>query len=303
MARPEMNRLAEMEIFVRTVETGGFSHAARAGQLTPSAVSKAIARLEKRLGIRLFNRSTRALHLTAEGAAFHERCLRILAEIAAAEQEAAGAGMPRGRLRVTCNVAVGLFVLLPRLPAFREDFPEVQVDVALRDDAPDLSEERADIAVRLGAPAPSRPGTRKLGETGMRLVAAPEYIKSHGLPKTPRALHAHRRLGFAPARMAAGWPFRDAKGHITTQQPDGGLMASDGESLRVLACSGAGIARLPAFHVAADIEAGRLLTLLDDFNPGDTETIHAACLGPAGQVSPRARAFLDFLAAGAPIRA
>ena len=129
MARIDINRSGEMEVFVRVVERGSFSAAARALGMTPSAVSKLVARLEARLGARLVNRSTRRLQLTPEGAAFYENGLRILADIDEAEREAAAGAMPRGRLRVNCNVPFGQHYLLPLLPRFLERYPEIVVDV------------------------------------------------------------------------------------------------------------------------------------------------------------------------------
>ncbi len=142
------NRLAEMEIFVQVVEYGGFSTAAREERMTPSAVSKLIGRMESRLGVRLFNRSTRKLQLTPEGLAFYERSIRILSDMEVAEHEASAAALPRGRLRVNCNLPFGMHFLLPVLPEFLGRHPDVTIDIALTDAVIDLIEERTDIAIR-----------------------------------------------------------------------------------------------------------------------------------------------------------
>ncbi|HZH02700.1 MAG TPA: LysR family transcriptional regulator, partial [Myxococcaceae bacterium] len=170
MARPEFNRSAEMEVFVRVVERAGFSAAARSLRMTPSAVSKLIARLEARLGARMIIRSTRGLQLTPEGCNFYRRCVRLLADMEEAEHEAASGASPRGRLRINVNVPFGLHCLLPSLPEFLARHPEITVDVTLTDQVIDLLHERADIAVRVGPLAPSGLAARKLGTSRMAVV-------------------------------------------------------------------------------------------------------------------------------------
>ncbi|WP_292015777.1 LysR family transcriptional regulator, partial [Mesorhizobium sp.] len=140
MARPEINRSGEIEVFVRVVEAGSFSAAARTLRMTPSAVSKLIARLEARLGARLVSRSTRRLQLTPEGVAFHDSGVRILADMAAAEREAAAGAAPRGLLRINSYVPFGQHRLIPLLPRFLEHYPEISVDVVLTDHVIDLME-------------------------------------------------------------------------------------------------------------------------------------------------------------------
>src|SRR5882762_7436059 len=161
----DVNRLRETEVFVRVVGLGGFSTAARALRMTPSAVSKLIARLEDRLGTRLITRSTRKLQLTPEGAAFYERAVRILDDMDAAEREAAAGAMPRGRLRGNTNVAFAMHCLLPRMPDFLARHPDITIDISLSDRVVDLLEERADVAIRVGPLRESRLVARKLGDS------------------------------------------------------------------------------------------------------------------------------------------
>src|ERR1700740_3725336 len=156
MSRMDVNRSGEMEVVVRVVDLGGFSAAARTCRMTPSAVSKLLARLESRLGVRLINRSTRKLQLTPEGSAYYERAIRILDDINTAEREATTGATPRGRLRVNTSVPFGLHRLLPLLPGFTKRYPGVSVDVSLTDTVVDLMEERADIAIRVGPLRESR---------------------------------------------------------------------------------------------------------------------------------------------------
>ncbi|ESY64491.1 LysR family transcriptional regulator [Mesorhizobium sp. M0051] len=295
MARPDINRSGEIEVFVRVVEDGSFSSAARALRMTPSAVSKLIARLEARLGARLVSRSTRKLQLTPEGTAFYESGLRILADMAAAEQEAAAGAAPRGRLRVNTYVPFGVHRLIPLLPRFLERYPEISVDLVLSDSVIDLMAERADVAIRAGPLSESRLMARKLGQSPVVVVAAPSYVETHGTLLTPTDLDRHNRMGFGFVRHLDGWPFLDAAGNSIMVPIIGNTLVSDGEAMRLMALAGAGIARLARWHVAADIAAGRLVPLLEDFNPGDEEATHAVYVGQGRHLPARVRAFLDFL--------
>ncbi|ESW82007.1 MULTISPECIES: LysR family transcriptional regulator [unclassified Mesorhizobium] len=295
MARPDINRSGEIEVFVRVVEAGSFSAAARALRMTPSAVSKLIARLEARLGARLVSRSTRKLQLTPEGAAFFDSGVRVLADMAAAEREAAAGAAPRGRLRINSYVPFGQHRLIPLLPRFLERYPEISVDLVLTDDVIDLMEERADVAIRAGPLGESRLVARKLGQSRVVVVAAPSYLEARGTPKTPADLDRHNRMGFRFVRHLEGWPFIDAAGKPITLSIIGNTLVSDGEAMRLMALSGAGLARLARWHVEADIAAGRLLPLLEEFNPGDEELTHAVYVGQGKHLPARVRAFLDFL--------
>jgi len=297
MKRTDTNRSGEMEVFARVVELGGFSLAAMSLGMTPSAVSKLITRLEGRLGARLVNRSTRRLQLTPEGEAFYQRSISILADIAEAEREAAAGAEPRGRLRVSTNVPFGQHYLLPLVPRFVARYPQVTLDLTLTEQVIDLMQERADVAIRVGPLRASRLVARKLAESRVAVVASPDYIARHGAPQRVADLERHNRIGFNFPRIEKGWPFQD--GGAVTVPPSGNVVVGDGESARLLALAGVGLARLALFHVGADIAAGRLVTLLDDFNPGDTQDIHAVFLGQGGPLPARVRAFIDFLAAEA----
>lgn len=296
MSRLDVNRSGEIEVFVRVVDLGGFSAAARSFNMTPSAVSKLVSRLESRLGVRLITRSTRKIELTAEGALFHERGRRILEELATAEREAAAGAEPQGRLKVNSNVPFGLHYLLPLLPGFLARYPQIKVDVALTDRVVDLIEERADIAIRTGPLRESSLVARKLGDSRMMIVAAPDYLRRQGEPKTPADLEGHNQLGFCFTRHIDGWPFADGSGGNTTMALTGNALVSDGEALRQLALAGLGLARLSSFHVTRDIEAGRLVPVLEKYNPGDIETIYAVHVGQGGHLPARVRALLDYLA-------
>ncbi len=296
MAGTDINRSGELEVFVRVIETGGFSAAARSLELSPSAVSKLVSRLEQRLGTRLLQRSTRQLQLTPEGCAFYERGLRVLADLDEAERCASAHAEPRGRLRVNANVPFGHHFLLPLLPGFLAAHPQVGVDVVLTDEVIDLLEQRTDVAVRAGPLKSSSLVARRLGATRMMIVAAPAYVARHGMPQSADALQAHNRLDIAHPRAQSGWPLV-VDGERQVVQTGGSARASDGEALRRLVLGGVGLARLAAFQVQTDVAAGRLLPVLETANPGDLEEVHAVFQGQGGYLPLRVRALLDYLTA------
>jgi DNA-binding transcriptional LysR family regulator len=295
MARQEVNRSAELEVFVRVVDAGNFSAAARALGMTPSAVSKLVARLEERLGARLLLRSSRQLRLTAEGCALYERGVRILADLDDAECSASVRSAPKGRLRVNVNVPFGQHFLIPLVPAFHKHYPLVQLDIVLTDEVMDLYEHRTDVAVRAGPMQDSGLIARCLGSTGKVIVGAPQYFEQRGAVHHPDDLAGHTLLDVNYRRAVSGWPLRD--GHQETViYPGGDLRVSNGEALRQLVLSGAGLARLSGFQVEDDIRNRRLLPILEAWNPGDQETFYAVFVGQGEFIPQRIRVFLDFLA-------
>lgn len=294
MRRLDINRAAEMEVFVRVVDLGGFSAAARACRLTPSAVSKLLSRLEARLGTRLVNRSTRRLQLTPEGSAFYERSIRILADMEEAERYASAGDEPSGTIRINTSASFGNHVLAPLVPAFLARHPAISLDISHTDRVVDLMEERADIAIRAGPMKSSQLVARKLGQTGMMIVAAPAYVAAHGAPTSPEELSVHRTIGLSYQRAMQGWPLMH-DGERVVFALENAILAADGEAIRRLALCGAGIARLAVFTIRGDLAEGRLLPVLEDCNPGDTEEFHALYLGQGGPLPARIRAMLDFL--------
>jgi DNA-binding transcriptional LysR family regulator len=294
MPRIDVNRSGEMEVFVQVVERGGFSAAARTLLMTPSAVSKLVGRLEARLGIQLVQRSTRKLQLTAEGQQFYERCVRVLADIDEAERSASADVAPRGRVTINTSVSFGTHVLIPLVPRLIEQHPQLALDIALTDRVVDLMDERADIAVRWGPLPSSDLVARRLGETALAIVASPEYLARAGTPRKPEDLESHRRLDFSYRRRVPDWPLL-VNGNLIDVPVGGRVRASDGETLRQLAVAGAGLARLSTYHIQADLDAGRLVPVLEKYNPRDIEPIHAVYLGKVERLPSRVRAVLDFL--------
>jgi len=202
--------------------------------------------------------------------------------------------VPRGRLCVNANVPFGEHFLLPLVPEFLARYPELTLDIVLTDEVIDILGQRTDVAVRAGPLKSSNLLARKLGETRMVIVGAPAYLARHGMPARPSDLEQHNRLGFNYARAMEGWPLLQ-QGRIISFAPQGNTQVSNGGALRHLVLAGLGLARLAAFHVQDDIAAGRLVPVLEEFNPGDTEEVHAVFLGQGGYMPSRVRAWLDFL--------
>ncbi len=294
MPRDSIDRSGDMEVFSAVVASGSLSAAARALGLTPSAVSRVVARLEARLGVRLVVRTTRALALTPEGEAYHRSAQRILRDLDEAEREVAEQAAPRGRLRVSAALAHGRLYVVPLLGEFLERYPGITVDISLTDTIIDLVEERADVAIRFGPLPDSALVARRLGESGRSIIASPAYLARHGTPRIPEDLLNHNCMGFNFRRAEPLWPFRRDGRDYTLDLP-GNIEANNGETLVQLAREGVGIARVGTFHVAEDIVSGRLVSLLDEFNPGDREAIHALFVGGATMPA-RVRVFIDYLA-------
>ncbi|SHO67278.1 transcriptional regulator, LysR family [Pseudoxanthobacter soli DSM 19599] len=287
------NRAGEMSVFVRVVEAGSFSDAARQLHMTPSTVSKLVARIEQRLGTRLIDRSTRRLSLTEAGRLYYERSSQFLVQLDEIEGLLArDAHAASGTVRVNASVAFGGRLIEPLLPAFWRDYPGIVVDLSLSDEIADLYLDRTDVAFRIGALTDSTLTARKIGTACRKIVAAPDYLARHGTPANLDDLVRHNCLSFNFRRAAPVWPVSQG-GRIADRMAHGTLLANNGETVRRLALAGAGIARLADFHVAQDIANGRLVEILAD-RGRDTEDIHALHLGGA-HVPQRIRLFLDFM--------
>ncbi|KQM81768.1 LysR family transcriptional regulator [Sphingomonas sp. Leaf23] len=287
------NRLGEMMIFLAVAEHGSFVAAARALRLTPSAVSRSMARLEQRLGVQLASRTTRALALTAEGRAYRERVEGLVAEIDSVERSFDVDRSPRGLLRVNASVPFGTHCLLPILPTYLRANPAVTVDLTMTDALVGLVEEQADVAIRVGPLRDTDLRARKLGRSTMAVVASPAYLKERGEPTHPHDLEHHDCLRFNFRRSVDSWPFR-IDGRTVQRTPTGPFLGSSGEAVRLMTLAGGGIARLGRFHIAEDLASGRLVEILPAFNPGDGEDIHALFV-PHDRLAVRVRSFVDFL--------
>ncbi|MCS3418659.1 LysR family transcriptional regulator [Pseudomonas yamanorum] len=286
-------RSGEMEVFARVAEQGSLSGAARVLGLTPSSISRIITRTERRIGTRLLLRTTRAITLTAEGEAYLRGARRILADMAEVEDAITDQGAPRGRLRVSAALAHGRLLIVPLIAAFSARYPAIVVDLRLGDEVVDILGGQADVAIRFGPLADSPLTARHIGSTGQVIVASPDYLARHGTPRVPQDLLNHNCLRFNFRRATPDWPFR-LDGRDFSLKVAGTIEGNSGEALSQFARLGAGIARIGAFSVADDLEHGHLVPLLEAYNPGDAEPIHAVFVGGASMPA-RVRAFIDFL--------
>lgn len=284
----------EMAAFVEVARQGSLSGAARTLGLTPSAISRIVGRIEARLGVRLLVRTTRSLRLTAEGENYARAARRILADIAETESAIADQASPRGRVRISMASAHGRMSVLPLLGEFTTRYPGITLDIDLSDEVADIIGGHADVAVRFGPLADSPLTARRLGETGRTVVASPAYLARHGTPRTPADLADHNCLDFSFRRIEPGWPFRE-NGRDTILPVSGNMTANNGETLVQLALDGLGITRVGNFHIEDELANGRLVALLEDFNPHDREAIHAVFIGGANMPA-RVRVLVDFLA-------
>ena len=259
-----MDSLGSISVFVQVAETRSFTQAGRVLGVSSSAVGKTIARMEQRLGVRLFHRSTRSITLTAEGALFLERSRRILAEVEAAEQELTeAAATPRGKLRVSLPQVRGL--LMPVLSEFMRAYPEIELDVDFSDRMVDVIEEGFDAVIRTGKPEDSRLMARHLGHYQLVLVGTPGYFDQYGTPRQPQDLnhHACLRHKFCATGKLEPWPLRHVPG---AAEPNlrAPLVSTTIESLNHVVHEGLGIACLPDYMVNEAVKQGRLRRVLDD---------------------------------------
>ncbi|MDR3466115.1 MAG: LysR family transcriptional regulator [Xanthobacteraceae bacterium] len=289
-----MDSLTGLLAFVRTAETLSFVAAGRLLGISASAVGKNVARLEQAVGVRLFQRSTRRVNLTAEGVLFYERCRRILDDLAEAEAMLSHAAQtPRGKLRVSLPT-IGYRFLLPVLPEFAALYPAIELDLDFNDRIVDVIDEGLDVVIRSGDLADSRLMSRRLGEFRFVLCAAPGYLGQAGAPTTVADLARHRciRFRFPTSGKLQDWSMRgdaDAAARLSTV-----LTCNNMEALLTAAIDGFGIAYMPDFLARQAIATGALRTMLDDelVNPGQFWL-----LWPSGRhLSPKVRVFVDFMA-------
>lgn len=288
-----MDQLAEMRVFVRVIERGTFAGAAADLDLTPSAVSKLIGRLEARLGVRLLNRTTRKLSLTAEGETYFHSGRQLVESVDSLEQEvAASAGRPRGLLRIHTQVSFGVQHLAPALIEFQKRYPDVRIAMSLTDRVVDLHAEQIDVAIRVGPLRDSTLMSRRITEIERVICASPQYLEEFGVPEGPAELARHRCIVFSAGR--ARWPFRTANGDIKPVEISPTFASDSLDCIQQLALRGAGIARLVDFMVSEPIRAGKLVPLLvDQHDPQRTPAF--AVFPPGTQKAPKVRVFLDFL--------
>jgi DNA-binding transcriptional LysR family regulator len=289
-----IDHASEMAAFVRVVDSKGFSAAASGLGLTPSAVSKLVTRLETRLGVRLLQRTTRALRLTEEGEVFYAAAQRIVGEIEMLETEMAGhSGTPQGLLRVTTALAFAAHQLAPVLSEFLTRHPLVQLDLLPTDRVVDLVEEGVDIAIRIGRLADTSFMARKIGEDRRLICAAPSYLARHGTPRRPEELARHNCIVSRERPHLNRWPFK-LDGQLTEIEVAGRVAINEGEMQMQLALQGIGIARLTRLTLARAIRDGALVPLLGDFSADEPVGIHAV-YPHRRHLAAKVPAFVNFL--------
>ncbi len=288
-----MENLEAMAIFARVVEDKSFSAAARRLNLSKSLVSKHITQLERSIGARLLNRTTRALSLTDAGAAFYEHCARIVEELEEAKLAVSRLhSEPRGLLRISSSVAFGRLHIAPALAGFLEAYPEVKIDMVTTDRFVDLAEEGFDVVVRIvGEPAPNAVA-RELAPVHRRMCATPEYFSRHGVPETLQDLEHHNCLIYTSVNPQGSWRLRGPDGDISVRVP-GNLRLNDDDALAAAVLCGLGIALLPTFIVGNALQSGRLQSVLSEYIPLERH-VYAVYL-PTRHLSAKVRCFIDFL--------
>lgn len=284
-----------MEVFARVAEANSFSGAAKRLGLSKSAVSKQVARLERTLGAKLLNRTTRRLSLTEVGQAFYEHCARVVAEAEAAELAVSRLrAEPRGVLRVTAPAAFGHLHVAPAIPDFLARYPELSVQLVMNDRMVDLVEEGYDVAIRMTSDPAPNVVARRLAPVRWAVCASPQYLARHREPQTPGELAQHNCLFYSFLESSSDWRFRSDRGDLTVQVA-GNFTVNNSEALREAVLRGLGIALLPTFTVGRDIQEGSLNALLPGYTPYGTfgVDVYAVYL-PTRYLSPKVRAFIDF---------
>ena len=290
-----VDQLFAMTVFARVAERGSFAHAADELDISRAAASSHVAALEKHLGVRLLNRTTRRVSLTTEGADYLRRCRRILDEVQDAEETLRGSrSKPQGLLRVDVPVAFGRYLLLPALPEFARRYPAIELDVRFNDRVVDLVAERVDVALRVGALQQSGLVARRISQVNVVTCASATYLADRGEPRTPDDLHEHRLLGLTPAGGGSPeWSFpapytpKRLKLHFAMQ-------FNAGEAPVLAAAAGLGITRTADLLVAEYLARGELKLILNDFvSPGPPVSL---VYPSSGHQSPKVRVFSDFAA-------
>jgi DNA-binding transcriptional LysR family regulator len=290
-----MDRLTEMEAFATVVDQGGFTDAARKMGISKSAVSKHVSALEARLGARLLNRTTRRVSPTEIGLVYYDRARRVLNDAGEADSiVTAMQSAPSGVLRMAVATDFGVGLLSPILDEFLSDYPEISVNMVLKNRYVELISEGFDMAIRVGEMEDSSLRARKITDTTQRLIASPRYFQQHGRPTRIDDLNDHRLLHYSNQASANVWKITAPSGEVRQVRGNGWLTVNDGQSLLNAAAKGLGIAYLPSFLYADAMRQG----LVEEAIPGlPTECLGIYAVYPPGRFTqPKVRAFIDFLA-------
>lgn len=290
-----MDKFGEMTVFLCVVEEGSFSGAGRRLLLSPSAVSKLIARLEARLHVQLFERIAGTIRLTQEGQNFRLASLRVVDAMAEAENVARLADAEvSGVLHIHAPLTTAKYLLAPLLPKLLEKHPALRLEFIIGTERGDFVRQGIDVAIHSGRPTELSLVGRPLMPRPWIIAAAPSYLEKHGTPQTPDELLQHRCLNFTIRTQWNAWTFRESDGALKTIDIPNQVGANQGELLRTLAIVGMGVVRLAEFNIAKDIHAGTLVPLLAAYREKTDDMLYV--LYPKGKtLAPRVRAFLRFL--------
>ena len=281
-------------MFVRVVETGSFSKAAREFSTTQPTVSKQIAATEERLNVRLLNRNTRGVSLTESGALYYEKCKIIVRETEEADNIVRlRQSQAQGMLRIGTSVAFGRRVIVPLALDFMKRHPQVQLDLSFEDRYTDLVSQGLDVAVRMGKLADSSLGSRYLGVNPWVMVAAPRYLKKYGTPKKPRDLSGHAALIYSSVLGDDVWRLISPKGEAVTVPVAGRLRSNNLSAVLAAARNGLGIAAMPRYVAADSLASEQVLEVLADHSLPEQE-IHAVFPSPK-LVPGKVQAFVAYL--------
>lgn len=293
-------RISGISNFVNVVEAGSFALAASRLRVTRSAVGKAIARLEQRLGVRLFHRTTRRQSLTDDGQAYYERCVRALAELDAAEAAFEnGRREPRGRLRVSAPVLFGRYCVAPLLVELASAHPQLELELSFSDRVVDLAEEGFDLGIRIGKlPDSATLVARQLGLQRMGICASPAYLAGHSYPRSIEDLAAHTGIVYGRGGQAMPWRIADDAGRVHETRIRSSLRFDDLQAIADAAVSGAGLAWLPCWLLAGHLQAGELVLVMNSERVLATE-VHAVW-PVAPQLPSKTRMAIDALVAEVP---
>ena len=291
-----MQNLTDIAIFVKVVELSSFTAAADALEMSQPVVSKAVTRLEEKLGARLLNRTTRRLSLTEAGSELYRRSGRALREIENAELEIARFQTePRGTLRVSAPMSFSILQLGPAIQPFMERYPGVTVELHMDDRQVDLVEEGFDVAIRIGRLRDSNLIARKIAPTRQVLCASPSYLARHGTPERPEDLLEHNCILYSLLSTPREWRLVDREGQEHVVPVNGTLHSNNGLVNRAVAVAGGGIILLPTFYLGDQLRSGELKPVLCNFRPQDL-AVHAV-YPERRNLMPKVRAFVDFIAA------
>lgn len=289
-----MDRIDVMRLFIRVVETGNFSKAARAVGISQPTASKIVAGLEERLGAQLLHRSSRLLSLTEAGQSFYEGAIEVVERVDEVESRVVGGeAAPAGVVRVALSPAFGRMQIVPYLPQFFARYPDVSVEFSVDQRYVNLIEAGIDLAIRIGPLADSTEIARQVGSTQYATVAAPGYVERAGAPRTVEDLADHHCIAMMSRDVPRPWPFAGPGGAIE-HVPMGPVRSNDAEYVRAAVLAGLGIGHNAGWLYARDIAEGRLVPLLEDFRPAPFP-INAVWPG-SRRLPARTRVFVDFLA-------